>query len=303
MRLVEIARAYVSHNIGLSARYQKDILSVARRCSEFCGCVNGSMPSSQQIVAWFAACLDRGLSPNTLLRYRRNLSAIITFGVESNLCEAIRLPKIKGRSSVPKAWTLEEFEKVLAESTKTPGYVGNVPAADWWPALLLTLYWTGARISSVLMATPEDIDLDRHILTLRKTKNGKVGIYRLHPQATDAIRKIVDPKSARLFVWPYQEPWLFKCLRQIVTRSGVPCPKGNASLTYRIKRTSLTYCWAIDPAIAQRQADHSSAQTTLRHYVDPRLVALHAQCAADVLPVPKLETGPRYRQGFLFPLD
>jgi integrase len=303
MRLVDIARLYLANNIGLSARYQKDILSVARRCSEFCGCVNGSIPSSQQIAAWFTASLDKGLSPNTLLRYRRNLSAIIRFGVESGLCEAIRLPKIRGRSSIPKAWTLEEFEKVLAEAARTPGYVGKVPAADWWPALLLTLYWTGARISSVLSATPEDIDVDRHILTLRKTKNGKVGIYRLHPQAVDAIRRIYDRDAQRLFHWPYQGPWFFKVLRQIVSRSGVPYPKGNASLTYRIKRTALTYCWAVDPAIAQRQADHSSAQTTLRHYIDPQLVALHAQCAADVLPVPKLETGPRYRQGFLFPVD
>jgi integrase len=303
MRLVEIARAYVSQNIGLSARYQKDILSVARRCSEFCGCVNGSMPSSQQIAAWFAACLDRGLSPNTLLRYRRNLSAIIRFGVESGLCEAIRLPKIKGRASVPKAWTLEEFEAVLAEAARTPGFVGKVPACDWWAALLLTLYWTGARVGSVLNATPQDIDLDRGILVLTKTKNRKTAIYRLHPQAIDAIRKIYDRDAQRLFYWPYQGPWFFKVLRQIVARSGVPCPKGNASLTYRIKRTALTYCWAIDPAIAQRQADHSSAQTTLRYYVDPRLVALHAQCAADVLPVPKLETGPTYRQGFLFPVD
>lgn len=303
MRLLEIARLYVAHNIGLSDRYKKDLLSVARRCSEFSGCVNGSIPSSQQIAAWFAACLNEGLSPNTLLRYRRNLAAIIKFGTETDLCQPIRLPKIKAKSSFPKAWTLEEFEKVVAESARTPGYVGNVPAADWWPALLLTLYWTGARVSSILNATPEDIDLDRRILILRKTKNGKVAIYRLHPQAINAIRNVFDPKAPRLFFWPHQEYWFFKCLRRIVMRAGIPCPKGNGSLTYRIKRTALTYCWAVDPAVAQRQADHSSPQTTLRHYVDPQLVALHAQCAADVLPVPKFEPVQSYRQGFLFPID
>lgn len=303
MRLLEIAQRCVCHNIGLSPGYRADLLSVARRCSEHAGCVNGSIPSSEQIGAWFAWSLEQGLSPNTRLRYRRNLTAIINFGAEMGLCERIRLPKIKPRSSTPKAWTLDEFEKILGEAARTPGRVGNVRACDWWPAVLLTLYWTGARIGSILNAKPTDIDLTHGTLTLTKTKNGKTAIYRLHPQALEAIRKIFDPKAPRLICWPHHISWFYMSLRRIVLRAGLPCPNGNASLTYRIKRTALSYCWAVDPAIAQRQADHASPATTLRHYVDPQLVALHAQCAADVLPVPKLEPAPTYRQGFLFPID
>jgi integrase len=140
MRLLEIARLYLANNLGLSPAYKADLLSVARRCSEHAGCLNGSIPTTEQIAAWFASSLQRGISPKTLLRYRRNLVALINFGTEVEMCVRIRIPKVKPKPTVPKAWTFEEFEKVLNEAARSSGYIGRVRACDWWPAVLLTLY-------------------------------------------------------------------------------------------------------------------------------------------------------------------
>lgn len=162
-------------------------------------------------------------------------------------------------------------------------------AAEWWPAVILSAYWTGARIGSLMAASPKDWEPEAAILTLRKTKNGRTATYRLHRQAADAIGKIYRPDADRLFPWPHGRWTLFRAFRRIVNAAGAPCQDGQAfGLFHRVRRTTITYCWAADPAIAQRQADHSSAAITRRYYVDRKLIHDTAQSAIDVLPVPTI---------------
>jgi len=217
------------------------------------------------------------------------LQAVLTWGAEQGLCSPIRLPRIRVPQPAPEAWTVEQVSRILQTASRWPGRVGRWPARDWWPALLLTVYWTGARIGSILAAKPSD--WDGTFLILRHTKTGKQAVYRLHDQANEAIRRVYDPQSSRLFTWPYHYVHLWKTFRRIVEAAGVPAPKGAGSLFHRLRRTCLTYCWAVDPAIAQRQADHASAEITRRHYVDPRIVQ-QARTAADVLPVPEYRPVP-----------
>jgi len=321
MRLLEIAKQYVLEHLGLSENYTADLLATARRCSEFCGCLNGSIPTAEGISRWFQSALERGISPNTVLRYRRNLAAVIRFGVDVGLCEPLRLPKVKPRQSEPKAWTLEHFERVLAAVDCFTGRMQQNHDPHWWRAVLLTCYWTGARIGSILKATPKDLDLKTGVLTLRKTKNGKTVPYRLHGQALAAIERVFDESSERLFPMPFSKATFRRRLWRIIELSEMPREVAVRNLTYGIRRGALSYCWAIDPAIAQRQADHALPSTTLRHYVDQRIVLREAKTAADVLPIPQLAGGvvrkprshPHVRAGrnfcirekqlFLFPIE
>ena len=73
-------------------------------------------------------------------------------------------------------------------------------------------------------------------------------------------------------------------MRSIVEAAGIPPPKGHNQLFHRLRRTTLSLCAAIDPAVAQGQAGHADYATTLKHYIDPRIAG--GRSAADVLPEP-----------------
>jgi len=263
------------------------------------GLINGSMPTKAQIVGWLQRQLDLGKSPATVAIYRRILRAVIRWGAAEGHCLPISLPPIRQTQKPPEAWTVEQVSRILHVASKQPGLIAGRSAADWWTALILLIYWTGARIGSVLEIRPADYDPIKQTLTIRRTKTGKQTVCRLHDQAAQAIKQIYDAMADRLFIWPHHRRTLWAAFRRIVEQAGVPAPKNTRTgLFHRLRKTCLSYCWAADPAIAQRQADHSSAEITRRHYVDPRLVQAEARQAADVLPVPDWQPGPQQR--FLF---
>jgi len=285
VNLLQLAQSYLACRF-VSSRHAEDVLSVCRRAA--LAQTNGHI-NPAELITWLQSLQAQGRSPATLAHHRRILQAVLNWGAEQGLCPPVRLPRIKVPQPTPEAWTVEQVSRILQAASRWPGQVGRWPARDWWPALLLTVYWTGARIGSILAARPSD--WDGQYLVIRHTKTGKQAVYRLHEQASEAIRRVYDPKAERLFEHPYARWWIFRQFRRIVEAAGVPAPKGAGSLFHRLRRTCLSYCWAADPAIAQRQADHASAEITRRHYVDPRIVS-EAKTAADVLPVPDYRPGP-----------
>lgn len=62
-------------------------------------------------------------------------------------------------------------------------------------AIFMVMYYIGLRVGELLALTPEDIDFDRHIISVNKNYqrlNGKDYIY---PPKTEAgYRKVVMPK-------------------------------------------------------------------------------------------------------------
>lgn len=286
MNLPQLASAYLASRLGLSAKHRENVLRTARHCYLTTG-ANGHLPNAVEITRWLQNELDQGRSPATVAHHARILSSLFHWGAEQGLCQPVRLPKIKAPPPIPQAWTIEEVTRLVQTAARLPGHVGRWPAKDWWPALILTLYWTGARIGSVLAARPSDLDFASGMLWLRKTKNGRQKPERLHPQALEAIQKIYDLKAERIFIWPKHPSKIWGAFRKIVLAAGLPWVPYKTG-TYRLKRTCLTYCWAVDPAIAQRQADHANAEITRRHYVDPRIVGALARQAADVLPAPEI---------------
>ena len=296
MNLPQLASEYLACRLGLSARHRADVLHLAHRIHRELGLVNGTMPTEKQLVGWLQSLLDRGRSPHSINHYVRVLNAVLRWGAAHGLCPMIRLPKLKAPPSPPAAWTIAEIGRLLETAGRLPGLIGSVRTADWWQALILVLYWTGARIGSILEVRPSDLDFASGAIRLVKTKNKHSKLYRLHPQAIEAIRRIYDPQADRLFYWPHGIQWLYRQFRRLQKKAGVSIVSGIAF--HRFRDTCLSYCWAADPAIAQRQADHSSAEITRRHYVDPRLVQAEARQAADVLPVPDWQPGPRQRMLF-----
>ncbi len=280
MVLPALVEQYLSCRF-VSAKYASELRSLARRVQDFSG--NGHIPSTEEVVAWLKS-LD--VETTTVNTYRRYLLVIYNWMYsEGIISQKPTIPRHKQTEKVPEAWTAQEVEKLLDVVNGLDGTVGKHPASKWWAALIHAVYWTGARIGSILKASPEDFDSERMILKLRKTKNGRERSYQLHPVAVEAILAVFDPDAELLFFWPYSYNHLFKAFRKLVVKAGIRYKPGKKfQLFHRLRRTTITYCWIADPALAQRQADHTSAEITKRHYVDP-VIAEEALSAVNVLPV------------------
>lgn len=242
---------------------------------------------TDESVLGFMAGFSAGRSPVTVNGKRRDLLALWRFAHRKRLVPIgpLDVPKLREPTHVPRAWTVADVETLVAYARTLPGMVAAVPAKHWWPALVLTIYWSGARISSVMaVRTADYFPGDRYFVS-RREKNGRERVYWLADQAIAAIAPVYDPTRPTLFVWDHCRRWLFGRFRRIVEGSGLKASKGGRDLFHRLRRTCLSYCAALDLAIAQQQAGHSRPDTTVKHYIDPTIA--RPKTAADVLPVPR----------------
>jgi integrase len=280
-----------AHFLGDNSARQ--LMIVGRQFSEWSGPTPVSDVTEEMVVAFMRHCRNLGNSPATINTKRRGLLTILTFAWKKRYTQELLrdVPKVPEPERIPEAWTIEEVERLLATSARLPGLVGNSRASAWWPALELLLYWTGARIGDVMAATPDSWDANHYEWRCIAAKTGKEHFYLLPQSCILMVAKIFDRTANRLFVWPHSPNHLFVTFRKIVETAGIRYTGRHNELFYRLRRTNLTYCYAADPGIAQRQADHSSLRVTRRHYVDPRIAV--ERSAVDVLPVPMLAGSQR----------
>ena len=124
-------------------------------------------------------------------------------------------------------WTQDEF-KVFIEAMKDRpvGYT-----------IFMVMYYTGLRVGELLALTPEDVDFDRHIISVNKNYqrlNGKDYIY---PPKTDAgYRDVVMPKVLEAClkdymdkcfdlkptdrIFPYNKAWVGRQMKYGCDNSG-----------------------------------------------------------------------------------
>lgn len=105
-------------------------------------------------------------------------------------------------------WTNEEFKVFIEAMEERPvGYT-----------IFTVMYYTGLRVGELLALTAEDIDFDRHIISVNKNYqrlNGKDYIY---PPKTEAgYREVVMPKVLKT---PERLPG--KALRDTAYRPYLP---------------------------------------------------------------------------------
>lgn len=296
MPLVDfVDRVYLPQRLGLRPRSARQLRTVARQFQGFTGPVPVSQITDDQHTAFLRHLLDIGMEGTTVNSRRRELWTLRSFAYRKRMTgEPPRdVPRAPEHHRTPEAWTVEEVGQLLSYSAGLPGYVGCSRAGAWWPALESLIYWTGARVGDALAAKSDSLDIVRATWRCRASKTGKEHLYDLHPRCVDALKGIYNRERAPLFAWPYSPNHLFVAFRLIVKRAGIRYSGQPRQLFYRLRRTNLSYCWAADPSIAVRQADHSSAEVTRAHYVDPSIA--HARSARDVLPVPTFSLSRQLR--------
>lgn len=144
--------------------------------------------------------------------------------------------------------------------------------------LINFLYGSGLRISEALNLKKEDIDFDKHTITVRNGKNGKSRTVAVTDAALKAVRPYVVDAKYGAPVWGITASGVRKRLRLLAKKIGLP----------RVHAHSIRHAHAVALAKAgvslnyiQQQLGHSNIGTTSlylqRYNPDERVLAvLHA---------------------------
>ena len=239
----------------------------------------------------------RGNSPATANRMRRNVLALWNQAWRMRLVDRDWRSVRKARElhHEPVAWTTEQLAVIFTAASYKTGWVGEVRARHWWPALLWTIYNTGLRITATMELRTANLDLRGGILQVdaatQKHREGQT--FHLLRQTVEALRAIRPDRNEKVFAdWPFDQnmrQWLTlsRHYRGILIVAGIDQPT-RQDMFHKLRKTFATVVsQASGEATAQRMLGHSSPQTT-RRYLDPRFV--NTTPLRDILPVP--QTGP-----------
>ncbi|MBX3438009.1 MAG: site-specific integrase [Planctomycetaceae bacterium] len=197
---------------------------------------------------------------------------------------------LKVPKHLPRAWTLEELSRILQAAAETGGDVCGIPAKLWWPAQILTFYYSGLRLDALMRLQSTDLDSQTGILSVpaELQKQYTEQVFKLPPDVVDAVLAL-GPLDARewLFPWPYDDDGHYETLRKHYRRiiSRTDLPTGRCDLFHKLRRTSASHlAAATDKKTAQEHLGHSHPSVTDR-YLDPRITRrVHA---SDVMERPQ----------------
>jgi len=286
-----LATVYLPSRIEVSADYATNLAAVVTRFSAHLGRDAMLADLTEQSVAAYLMAYRRAWSPRSTNNQRQLLLCLWRAAYDHLLVPASPRARLIRRLPVeydpPEAWTTEQVGQLIATASALKGSIASVPRSRWWVSLLLTMFWSGCRIGALLKSPAANYR--GGLLLVRGQKNHRSQLYILRPSCCAEIDATDPHLRPLLWPWPHCRRHLFAEMRRICEASGLPCEKKHGDLFHKLRRTTLSLCAAVDPAIAQRQGGHSDYRTTETFYIDPRIS--RGRCAADVLSDP-LPAGP-----------
>jgi integrase len=232
----------------------------------------------ETIVGLCARMLADGRSPATCNKIRSELLAMATFAAKRGIATwPDGVPKQREFQRAPTAWDAAQLNRLFAAASESPGMIGDIPAHDWWPALFAVLWDTGARIGAVMQMRWAAVDLERRtVILLAETQKHRADqLFRLHPQTMTLISALRE--SDPLFAWPYSTPFLWKNLRRLLKRAGLPHTRRD--MFHRMRRSVASH-YEAHGGDATVLLGHSSRAVTMA-YLDPTITG--GKHPADVL--------------------
>ena len=115
--------------------------------------------NAAKFVRWLQTTQE--LSDQTICQRLDYLRAFWNWAAKMRYCR--EFPVLKNPPVVPQnpeAWSIDEIRQMLAACRRQTGYIGGVPAADWWCTIHGFWYRTGERISATLAARWENFSGD-----------------------------------------------------------------------------------------------------------------------------------------------
>lgn len=246
------------------------------------------------VSAWSVWFLARHRKAETANKNLRHLLALWRYAAKKRYVEQFPtvdfLPEVQ---RIPLAWLKHELHVLFESAQQERGEISGTPAALWWYALLLTIWYTGERIGAVLSFTWKDFDRQGHwLLAPAEIRKGgqRDKAFRLPGKNIKALEALRVKGNRYIFQWPWKPASIYHYYNRILTRAGLPTDR--MSKFHRIRRSMASYLKAAggDPTEA---LDHSNASTTKRYYLDPRVCG--SKGPSELLFDPTVEPPPPAR--------
>jgi integrase len=178
---------------------------------------------------------------------------------------------------LPLALTEEQLRSLFRSAGKERGSIGDIPADLWWTSFLGFVWNTSERKSAALAVRLEWLNIDAGTVAIppASRKGGrKWGVYKLWGSLLPMIRACIDCQPARQLVWPWPkcDGSYYTSYNRILKDAGIPVNRQTKTHGLRVSHATWLKVAGGDPT---RRLGHSSAETTSRHYLDPRQMPDH----------------------------
>jgi integrase len=234
----------------------------------------------------------KGLSPYSVERERNGLLALWRLAADRRLVDTrpcVQAELLPERT--PRAFTVEELERLYAAAETTPGYIGPVKAAAWWPAVIMTLYETGERIEAALHIPRECYSAPFLRVPAGIRKGRRVErVFELTAATCQLVDVAARHDEPTLFLWPMDRSGVYNHFKKITARAGLG--SGREVMFHCIRRTTASHLAAAG-GDATAYLGHSSDRITRRSYLDPRIVNARGVKPIDALPTIRPPAGPK----------
>lgn len=232
--------------------------------------------SSRDLAGFTASLLTAGDREATANKTRRHLLTLLRYAVDAGVIAKVPTWRpLREPKRAPVAFTAAEFQQGLRVARDWPGWVCGVPAGVWWESLLLSIWYSGARIGAVLAVRWPDVLEDRCGFYVR-AEHQKQRADQFFVVGSDCMAALVrarQPDRDLVWPWPHRRESLYYWFRRIFSHAGVGLGSKTGCLFHRIRKSTASYIRA-NGGDATSQLGHSCAAVTAG-YFDPRIVGAH----------------------------
>ncbi|HVU88035.1 MAG TPA: hypothetical protein VHD36_12010 [Pirellulales bacterium] len=230
---------------------------------------------------FIGARIDAGIARRTVHRQRGALLCLWREAARRKMLPPIEeVRRVKVPKPIPRAWLVEEFQKLLDSVACEKGRfdLGNCLAkkSDVLRALVLTGFYTGLRPTDLVDLRSDEV-LAGGVLVIRQKKTDEPIQIKLPDDCNEAI-SLTRPEGREL-VFPLARKRAWYWVRKAILRA-----KLQGSVKW-LRRTGATRCEQMQPGSAKAYLGHLTDGLALLHYVDRRQIKF-------TRPVPVLVVGP-----------
>lgn len=241
-------------------------------------------PTASDVTGWLSGLAQPAATRN---RKRRYLLAVLRdarrHGLVGDWIEDV--PRALESERLPRAWTVAEFSRLLAACNRLDEHYAGIRADLWWRSFLLSLWYTGIRVLTLIDARADEIDLSSGSLVVASPKDRREILYLLPPDACEAIR-LIYWRREQVWPWPFldRKKTLLRRLRHLIAVAELP---QLAKPFHAIRRSVASYVAAASGLSSACDAlDHCRSEITRRYYVDPR-IATPTRAVGSLMPRPR----------------
>lgn len=183
--------------------------------------------------------------------------------------------RLKEAHRTPRAWTIDELQRLFAATDRCRGDICGVPASLWCKAMFAVIWNTGERIGAVLDVEWQCLDRGTILFPARIRKFGKNDeTFTLWPETmglldsmrTDFLGRPL--KNRRIFETKFTISNLYYRFKQILSWANLPSDRYCKFHKIRVSHATWTQAFGGNATAALR---HASPVTTQKHYIDPTI--------------------------------